>query len=172
MSFKSLLLFGFLCLVISSSPAVPVPLINVTALTEESDLVILGYVSAAEGTTGLSTNLTSGVEGHDVTYHVRVDSVLKGAHGDKELLVKHFVPDAPIGYVGIRVPSYAMFFLKKVADDYRLTSPYYGAMIADPWSTEWPRPPGQCDVCPRSRYSERDIIARRQAHGHSSSEYH
>ena len=110
---------------------VPIPILNVPALTDASNLIVVGNVLSTRdgGPTSVGFSGGSMPAARLVLCEVEVDAVLKGALGGRRISFQYASPNEPIGYAGIGL-GYQILFLKKSNSEYSLTSPYHPSLPA------------------------------------------
>jgi hypothetical protein len=103
--------------------AAPLPLLDVPAMTEVSELVVVGRVGAVR--------IRRGTAQATLMFTVKVDRVLKGTSGG--VVAVRLAAD---GSAGVSDSQYGIFFLRRAAGGaYQPTDPGYPALVAVPDST-------------------------------------
>jgi hypothetical protein len=115
--------------------AAPVPLLHVTELYQQSDIVVVGQiqsVSIQEAT--IIDWYGSRIRGRVMRATLLIDKVIKGSPQSASLSCEFFQPDEFMGFKSIPKGQYGMFFLKgsPSSDVASVTSPYYPYIIALP----------------------------------------
>jgi hypothetical protein len=97
--------------------AVPVPMADVPAMAQASDLIVVGRATQAENSLG--------------PFLVTVDRVLKGTGLPRRLVVE---PDPPSqDYPAVQERQYGIFFLQRQpGGSYAVTDPFHPALVASP----------------------------------------
>lgn len=127
------LFLGVLVLLIwTSAQAVPIPALNLAALTREADLILVGQVVEVRE----QDRTTISVQGHSVPARrmiatLQVARVLKGSFTNTTEAFGFLIPDVPLGYSGLAVKQFGMFFLHSNSPKPDMVSnPYYPSIVA------------------------------------------
>ncbi|HXG66530.1 MAG TPA: HEAT repeat domain-containing protein [Blastocatellia bacterium] len=111
---------------------VPVPSLDVPALTRDASLIVVGQViSVQEGERGNYEIREHVRPARRMQASLRVDRALKGETGS-ELSFMFLLPDQPVGYQGVADAQFGMFFFRSGADGLTFASPYYPFIVATP----------------------------------------
>jgi hypothetical protein len=112
------LVIAFLASVLTAQPAlaVPVPMADVPAMAQASDLIVVGRASVTQN------NLAP--------FLVTVDRVLKGAGTGPRVVIQ----SSSKGYPSVQERQYGIFFLRRQPglSSYVLTDPFHPALVALP----------------------------------------
>lgn len=110
--------------------AAPVPHLALGELVQMADIVVAGTVTdvAEKGAVALST-ANGTVPARLMTGALSVDVVLKGSVQSSSLDFQFSIPDVPIGFAGIQLDVYRVFFLKLAGTTYELASPYRPSIV-------------------------------------------
>jgi hypothetical protein len=105
----------------ASARAAPVPPVNVPAMVEAAELIVVGRVA--------SLAVEQGPQGPRERFFIVVDRVLKGARPGT-LAVQLDRSDRQ--YRGVLPREYGMFFLRRGAAGYAAAEPYHPMLVASP----------------------------------------
>ena len=110
-----------------------VPDLDLPALVDESDAIVVGEVVAVtpQGRTVAGGQSLSGAS---MRAELRVEKVLKGSPQSQQITFHFFFPDAPVGYGTVPKGQFGVFFLRKSAAGYETASAYYPFLVASPAS--------------------------------------
>jgi hypothetical protein len=118
-------------MLVSTGDATPVPTLNLAKLVEQADVVAMGTVLAISDVGSTSVGGANGaIQARSMLGELQVDHVLKGPAEIGSLQFRFAQPDVFIGYGGVGVDSYRMFFLKRSGGRYEFVSPYYPSVVA------------------------------------------
>jgi hypothetical protein len=121
----------FVIVIVSTGDATPVPILNLAKLVEQADVVAMGTVLAISDVGSTSVGGANGaIQARSMLGELQVDHVLKGPAEIGSLQFRFAQPDVFIGYGGVGVDSYRMFFLKRNGGRYEFVSPYYPSVVA------------------------------------------
>ena len=114
--------------------SVPVPLLQVTELYQQSDIVVIGQVQTVSIIETTFINLSSARRhGKVMRATLLIDKLIKGDPQSASLSCEFFQPDDFLGFSPIPKGQYGMFFLKSSPSNIvSVTSPYYPYIIALP----------------------------------------
>lgn len=116
--------------------SVPIPVLDLDALTSESSLIVTGQVTSLNeiGKSKVPFN-GSDVEVRVEAGTVQVDKVLKGNPSTEDVKFLAYVNGENVGWRSIRTYSYSIFFLKPDSSgNLVFTSPYYPFLPTFPGS--------------------------------------
>jgi hypothetical protein len=114
--------------------SVPAPLLNVTELYQQSDIVVIGQVQtiSIEGPTFIDRNSVR-IPGRVMHATLLIDKLIKGDPQSASLSCEFFQPDHFMGFRPIPKGQYGMFFLKSSPSNVvSVTSPHYPYIVALP----------------------------------------
>lgn len=111
-----------------------IPALDLPALTRQASLIAVGQVVAVreEG------RLLVGIQGQStpvrrMVANLRVDRVLKGPAERSTISFSFLIPEVPLGYGGIAISQFGMFFLRETSQQgYAVLNPYFPFIIASP----------------------------------------
>jgi len=106
--------------------------LNVSALTDNADLVVIGTVSAIweEGSTTIKSERYP-IHARQMTALLNVKSTLKGRADNSTLNFNFFITEMPVGYRGIPTDQILTFFLRETSpQEYALLDPHYPFIVA------------------------------------------
>lgn len=107
--------------------AVPVPTLNLAALTRAADLIVVGKVTAIREA---GTKIID-VSGHSMSTHIKlatlqVERKVKGEVRQQNIDFEFLVPSLPLGYKAVSSAQFGMFFLRAAAPSrYVVLNPYF-----------------------------------------------
>jgi len=108
----------------TTAAAVPVPLIRLSDLIEQSDVIVTGTVTAVyDDGPALIDRFGATMTGRMKLADISIDAVVKGTVGGN-VRVRFTAPDEFIGYESVGANSFRMFFFRKNGDEYVPASPY------------------------------------------------
>lgn len=107
--------------------------LDLDALTREADVIVAGRIGEIreEGSTTLEIADTS-VAARQMRAQLEVERMIHGQVPTGDIFFRFALPDAPIGYQGIRRGQFGVFFLRKVAQGYEVMDPYYPFVVTAP----------------------------------------
>ena len=125
----------FLVVTLSLVPAkgIPVPGINLPALTHGAHLIVVGQVTTVreEGRTRIDRQGRQSIPARRMLATLVVDRVLKGQAEGATISVGFLAPEIPLGYAEISETQFGMFFLRKAPQrGYVVLDPYYPFVVA------------------------------------------
>ncbi len=126
--------FGMLIVMLleNSINAAPGPLLRVTELYQQSDIVAVGRVqeTSAQEPTSIDWH-GSRLPGRVIRVELLVNKLIKGSSQPGSLFFDFFQPNAGVGFRTVSKGQYGMFFLKRSTSNViSVTSPYYPFIIA------------------------------------------
>jgi len=109
-----------------------IPALDVAGLTRNSDLIVVGLVSALQDGSAVSIDFQGNpVVGRQMLTTFQVVRMVKGNFNASELTFSFFVPNQSLGYRSISKGQFGMFFLRHdSAVGYTITNPYYPWLVA------------------------------------------
>jgi hypothetical protein len=132
--------FCVVCISAATAFAVPVPVIDLSTVAEQSNLIVAGRIANSE-TVGNQSVVFGGetVAARLMRVTVLVDRTLKGTTPGRLLSFEYVLPNQFIGYRSIVPGQYRIMFLVTAdSGGFRLTSPFAPSVIAVP-ETNLPR---------------------------------
>jgi len=118
---------------LSPRNAIPLRSIDVAELTEQADLIVVGQVTSVvrqgETTIDLSGNTITATRFRS---GLKVDQVLKGESGLRNISFDFLLPDEPIGFQIATPGQYGVFFLKALRGLWEFVDPVYPSLPALP----------------------------------------
>lgn len=128
------LLYALMLLPHTSLLAVPVPILDLPALTRDSNLIVVGTTMSVRDI-GVITLSWQGQEipARRKLAELRISRILKG-HPASSMVTFQFVETVPFsGFADIRVGEFGMFFLKPDSSNgLTVTNPYYPSVVSAP----------------------------------------
>jgi len=120
-----------LVLFVTTGSGLPLHPIEIGALTEKADLIVLGEVMSRvrEGTTTIDMSGTL-MSAEIVRAEIAVDRALKGTAPTGVISLSFAMPDRPVGYRDVVQGEYRMFFLQRKDDSLSFADPWYGDLPA------------------------------------------
>lgn len=119
------------CLV--SMNSTPMRSVDVAGLTSGADLIVVGKVTAVVQQESAVVDLPGGsVPATRFRASLRSDRVLKGDLNARDVSFSFLLPDAPVGFQGVAVGQYGVFFLKASRDAWEFVDPAHPALPAVP----------------------------------------
>lgn len=125
----------FVSLSVTSFRASFVPPLDLKDLTSKADVIAVGRVSQIEmeGPARLRSQFVSvPIQGHKYLGHLDIEKVLKGKVAGGVVSFRFALPDAPIGYRGIGIGQYGVFFFRAGAGSMKIVDPYHPFVVAAP----------------------------------------
>lgn len=125
-----LLLLGVVCLV-PDAKSIPLRSVSIESLTTGADLITLGRIVNIVKLRDTAINLPSGeIPATAFRASLHVDQILKGGPHQGSLLIDFLIPQQPIGFQGVSIGQYGIFFLKNTADGWEFLEPEYPLLPA------------------------------------------
>jgi hypothetical protein len=125
-----ILLLSVVCLMPQGARATIVPSIDISKLTEEAGLILVGDVISVQeeqnGSFEIGGELRKAVR---MVAVLRVDRVIKGK-AEKVVAVRFYKTDDFLGYATVQADQFGMFFLRGTAEALTFVSPYYPSILA------------------------------------------
>ena len=119
-------------LVAQKGTSVPVPVLDVPSLTQQSELVVVGKVESVRDLGPTTADIQGrSVAAHIIVCQMDVSGVLKGVASSK-LSIRYVLPDEPVGYGSVAASSYQIVFLRKDDGEYAFANPYHASLPAVP----------------------------------------
>jgi hypothetical protein len=110
-----------------------IPGLDVTRLTEEANLIVVGQVTSVwESDKTMIEVQGNKVPARKMIGEIRSDRILRGPSDLRSIRFHYFLPEKSLGYQSIQPLSYGIFFLKRSRGDYEFVSPYYPSVAAVP----------------------------------------
>jgi hypothetical protein len=132
---RGIVLTTLLLTACSSSYLVSIPLrsLDIQALTNESDLIVVGRVTTVvpEKTTLIDSSGGS-VRATQFRASLKRDRTFKGNIPGSPVIFSFLLPEKPIGFQGVTAGQYGIFFFKKVADHWEFFDPEHPCLPALP----------------------------------------
>lgn len=126
---KLLLAFSAAMIISVASPmkASPIPMLDLTTLTREADLIVVGKViSISEQSSTSIVENGQLIPVRRMTALLSISRAVKGVPTATTLRFSFLVPRVPIGYAGVTASQFGMFFLRKTPDEiYAVQNTYY-----------------------------------------------
>ncbi len=121
---------GALLALVNSVWPIPIKPLDLDDLASKAQLIVVGEVTSVreDGRTLVETS-TAKVPARIMAGELRIDRVLKGPSGQQLLSFRFFLPEVFIGFRGIGLHSYQVFFFQNSGDTYEFVSPYYPSVI-------------------------------------------
>lgn len=136
MTFRTLTRLAAVCALSASTAAAPGPAApDVVSLCQRAAVIAVGRVSYAREIpqeTLRSPSTSERFPTHKFVGRLDVERILKGEAADRQLDFRFVLPDAPIGYRGIAVGDFGVFFFRRDNDRLGILDPYYPFLVAAP----------------------------------------
>ncbi len=133
MNGRSLLLASIITVCMAPMNATPMRSADVAGLTAGADLIVVGQVAKVVQQEKTAVDLPGGSEpATRFRASLRSDRVLKGDFVAQDVSFYFLLPDAPIGFHGVVVGQYGMFFLKASQGRLEFVDPAHPALPAMP----------------------------------------
>jgi hypothetical protein len=135
MRYKSILvMLTLIMLTFNVTPvsAVPVPLLDLSTLTRDADLIVIGRVAAVQEIEPTTINRGSqSLPAHLMRASLQTYRVLKGRSSQKVVFFDFVSPETFLGYRGIVTNQLGMFFLRSSSNRrYVVANPFYPFVVA------------------------------------------
>lgn len=126
------LVVNLLLLSLASFSAIPIPALDLPALTREANLIVVGeatgVLEAGRETIDVHGQL---IPARRMVATLRVDRAVKGQPNAMFISVGFLIPDQFLGYRGIAPNQHGMFFLRATRQpSYVVLDPYYPFIVA------------------------------------------
>jgi len=110
-----------------------VPHLDVAALAERADLIVVGRVTNRERGRRITLPASEGnTLGWNMRGFLQVDKTIKGSVQGSVVTFTFILPDEGIGYTSIGVGRYGVFFLRQADDGHEVLDPYHAYVPAVP----------------------------------------
>lgn len=112
--------------------ASPIPALNLRDLVRDADLIAVGQISRVQESGQTSVDEAGRpIPARAMTAILQVSRVVKGPSGETLIPMAFAIPEKPLGYAGIAVAQFGMFFLRvKSGLGYVVANPYYPFIVA------------------------------------------
>jgi hypothetical protein len=110
-----------------------VPQLDLSALVDTSDLIVVGAVTEVrQGERSTITVQGQSVPALSMTTTLDIESVLKGKLANSRVSFQFFLPLWPVGYRGIPPGQFGVFFLRQASGGWQLLDGYHPYVVAAP----------------------------------------
>ncbi len=115
-----------------------VPNLDLQALTDDSDIIVVGQVLAIRQQ---GRAAVGGESGTLMQAELEIAKTLKGQPAGPRITFEFFFPDAPMGYGSIPKGQFGVFFLRRSPAGYEVLYPYHPFVVASSGS-----PPAESSI--------------------------
>ena len=135
LGFNTIAILYLLCGVIilsSQAGAIPGPILNLKDLVEKADLIIIGETKSVtlQKRTTIQWNGRN-IAGTSAQAVIKLDRAVSGSVDSASITFEFFASDEFLGFAGIPLNRFGMYFLKKTnLGSWSIADPYYPSIVA------------------------------------------